>query len=183
MSHRLSIVAVWLVVILSAGCEQTPSAVTAPEGAFQAQRSATDQDVPFRTSSYLFHGVGAVPDPGCNAPGESRRYLEGEGSATHLGNYTVRLSFCARAGGILADGVGTFVAANGDLLRFTFEGTSAFAPPFTLNFTSYAVFSGGTGRFDSAGGEAVVTGALDVRTGAGDGRWEGAISSVGSNVR
>jgi hypothetical protein len=172
-----------LVVIVSAACDLAPSAATGPNAAFQAQRSATSRAIPFKTSSYAFHGVAAVVEPGCNGPGESRRYLTGEGSATHLGSYTVGLNFCARAGGTLEDGVGTFVAANGDLLQFTFEGTSAFEPPFTLRFTSYAVFTGGTGRFDGASGEAEVTGSLDVRTGAGDGRWEGTISSVGSNMR
>jgi hypothetical protein len=58
-----------------------------------------------------------------------------------------------------------------------------FAPPFTLNFTSYAEFTGGSGRFDGATGQAVVTGSLDVRTGAGDGRWDGTISPVGSSGR
>ena len=182
MSRRLSIVSFWLAVILSAGCERT-SSVVAPDGELEAQRSTLEREVPFRTSSYLFHGIAAVPEPGCNAAGESRRYLAGEGSATHLGNYTVELSFCARSDGILEDGIGTFVAANGDLLRFSFDGTSTFAPPFTLSFTSYAEFTGGTGRFDGAGGQAVVTGALDVRTTAGVGRWEGSISSVGSNRR
>jgi len=181
MSRRY-VVSLSFVVILAAGCDDTRTALTVPDATFQAQRSATEQTIPFRTSSYLFHGVAAVAEPGCNAPGESRRYLAGEGSATHLGSYTVQLSFCARAGGILDDGLGTFVGANGDLLRLTFEGTSAFAPPFTLNFTSYAVFTGGTGRFDGATGDAVVTGSLDVRTGAGDGKWEGTISSVGSNM-
>ena len=181
MSRRPSIVFCCLVVILSASCERPPSALMAPNGDFLAERVTPSGEVPFRTSSYLFHGIGAIPEPGCNAAGESRRYLTGEGSATPLGAYTVELSFCARAGGILDDGVGTFVAANGDLLHFIFEGTSAFAPPFTLSFTSYAAFTGGTGRFDGAGGEAVVTGSLDVRTGAGDGHWEGTISSIGSN--
>jgi hypothetical protein len=182
MPRRLPIVSFWLAMILSAGCEQTP-AVMAPDRESLAQRSAVDRDVPFRTTSYVFHGIAAVPEPGCDAAGESRRYLAGEGSASHLGAYTVELSFCARSGGILADGVGSFVAANGDLLRFSFDGTSAFAPPFTLSFTSYAVFTGGTGRFDGAGGQAVVSGALDVRTTVGEGRWEGSLSSVGSNGR
>jgi hypothetical protein len=182
MWRRLSIVSLWLPVILSAGCDQT-SAVMAPDRESSAQRSAVDRDVPFRTTSYLFRGIAAVPEPGCNAAGESRRYLAGEGSATHLGAYTIELSFCARSGGILDDGIGTFVAANGDLLRFSFDGTSTFAPPFTLSFTSYAVFTGGTGRFDGAGGHAVAGGALDVRTTVGEGRWEGSLSSVGSNRR
>lgn len=182
MPRRYPVFTLWLAAILAAGCDETGITVTVPDAAFQAQRSATKQTVPFRTSSYLFRGVAAVAEPGCDAPGESRRYLAGGGSATHLGSYTVQLSFCARAGGILDGGLGTFVAANGDHLELSFEGMSAFSPPFTLNFTSYAVFTGGTGRFDGATGDAVVTGSLDVRTSAGDGQWEGNLSSVGSNM-
>jgi len=183
MLRRLSVVSLAPILILSAGCDRSAPAVMGPEVALEAQRSAPAQTVPFRTSSYLFHGIAAAPEPGCDAPGESRRYLAGEGNATHLGRYTVELSFCARAGGVLGDGRGTFVAANGDLLQFTFEGTSTFVPPFTLSFTSFATFTGGSGRFAGASGEAVVTGTLDVRTGAGDGGWEGTISSVGSSAR
>ena len=183
MSRRPSILPLALVAVLFVACDQPRSTVTGPDAAYQAQRSSTAHEVPFKTSSYFSQVIAVVPEPGCNATGEARRYLEGEGSATHLGRYTVELSFCARAGGILADGLGTFVAANGDLLHFTFEGTSTFAPPFTVNFTSYSVFTGGTGRFDGASGRAVVTGAIDVRTGSGDGEWNGTISSVGSNER
>ena len=183
MLRRLAIVSLSQLVIRSAGCDQPRSTVTGPDITFRAQRSATEQTVPFRTSSYLFHGIAAVPEPGCNASGESRRYLSGEGTAMQLGRYTVELSFCARVGGVLDDGRGTFLSANGDVLDFTFEGTSTFDPPFTLSFTSFSTFTGGSGRFVQASGEAVVTGTLDVRTGAGDGRWDGTISSVGSSMR
>jgi hypothetical protein len=183
MSCHRSVSSLSLLLVLSAGCEQDRPTIAGPEFAIRTQRSVSGQVVPFRTSSYSFWPTAALPEPGCNATGESRRYLSGEGNATHLGSYTVDLSFCARAGGLLTDGRGTFVSANGDLLYFTFEGTSAFAPPFTLNFTSYAEFTGGSGRFDGATGQAVVTGSLDVRTGAGDGRWDGTISPVGSSGR
>ena len=183
MSYRLEVTALALLLVLSAGCDQARPTVTGPDIALRAQRSVAEQLVPFKTSSYSFHVIAVVPEPGCNATGESRRYLTGEGTATRLGSYTVSLSFCSRAGGTLTDGRGTFIAANGDLLDFTFEGTSAFVPPFTLSFTSYADFTGGSGRFDGATGQAVVTGSLDVRTGSGDGRWEGAMSSMGSSER
>ena len=183
MPRRPSAAFLSLLLALSAGCEQARPTVTGPDIESRAQRSIAEWAVPFKTSTYSFGAIAAVPEPGCNASGESRRYLSGDGTATQLGIYTVGLSFCARAGGILTDGRGTFVAASGDLLHFTFEGTSAFTPPFTLEFTSYAEFTGGSGRFDGATGQAVVTGSLDVRTGGGQGRWDGTISSVGSAAR
>ena len=183
MSCHRSVASLSLLLVLSAGCEQDRPTIAGPEFAARTQRSVSGQVVPFQTSSYSFRVTAVVPEPGCNATGESRRYLSGEGTATQLGSYTVDLSFCSRAGGILTDGRGTFLSANGDLLHFTFDGASVFAPPFTLNFTSYAEFTGGSGRFDGATGQAVVTGSLDVRTGAGDGRWDGTISPVGSSGR
>ena len=140
------------------------------------RRTNAQQTIPFHTSSYAFHTIDSRPEPGCDATGESRIYLTGSGAATHLGHYTVTFSFCAESDGTLRDGRGTFVAANGDLLHFTFEGTSSFVPPYSVAFQSHATFTGGSGRFENATGGAVVTGALDVMTGGGDGSWEGTIS-------
>ena len=139
--------------------------------------------VPFQTTRYVFRTVGAAPEPGCNAPREQRTYLVGEGTATHLGRYTVTLSFCQRPRVGLTDGRGTFVAANGDLLHFTFYGTSSFVPPVTLTFTSYATFTGGTGRFEDATGSAIVSGMIDITKAENEGSWVGTISSIGSNER
>jgi hypothetical protein len=124
-----------------------------------------------------------APEPGCNATGERRNHSAGEGTATQLGRYTVTLSFCQRPHVGLTDGVGAFVAANGDLLTFTFYGTSSFVPPQFVLFTSYATFTGGTGRFESATGSAVVAGTIDVTKPENDGTWVGTISSVGSGRR
>ena len=171
-----------LVVILAVGCDQAGNALVGPDVAVGAQPSAIEEMVPFHTSSYSFHTTSVAPAADCNS-GERRVYLEGEGTATHLGRYAVELSFCSRAGGVLYNGRGTFTAANGDLLRFVFHGTSTFVAPNSLPFTSFATFSGGTGRFEDASGDAVVTGTVDTATGGGDGSWDGAISSVGSSDR
>jgi hypothetical protein len=170
-------------LLVAVGCEGTRPTLIGPDGDLQATRSAAGSTIPFKTSSYTFRVTGAAPEAGCDASGESRVYATGKGAATHLGRYTVTLSFCSHPDGTLTEGRGTFVAANGDLLNFTFHGTSAFIPPSSLDFTSFATFTGGTGRFEDAGGEATVTGSVDLGTGAGDGRWEGTITSVGSSGR
>jgi hypothetical protein len=103
--------------------------------------------------------------------------LSGEGSATHLGQYAVTLSFC-REPGVLRDGRGAFVSADGDLLVFTFEGTSTVTPS-TISFVSFASFTGGTGRFIDATGNAVVTGTIDRITGISTGAWDGTLSGIG----
>lgn len=167
-----------------AGCDSQRPEITSPGAGATTSRAGVNAEpsfVPFRTSHYVFRTVGSAPEPGCNATGERRSYLAGEGTATHLGRYTVTLSFCQRPGVGLTDGVGTFVAANGDLLRFTFHGTSSFVPPRFLPFTSYATFTGGTGRFVSATGSAVVTGTLDITRPENEATWVGTISNVGAS--
>jgi hypothetical protein len=165
------------------GCERTGPTVTGPEIDLLTSRSDESRMVPFKTSRYSFQIIGAEVAPGCSGTGEIRLSLSGEGIATHLGRFSVAFSFCSRPDLTLADGQGTFVAANGDRLHFTFEGTSAPASPPSLTFTSFATFVGGTGRFENASGRAVVTGTVNTETGMGHGRWDGTISSVGSSKR
>ena len=178
--RNVSLLSLPLVVILAAGCDQAGNELVGPDVGLAPERSAAEYMIPFRTNSYSFHTTVVAPDPDCGTGGR-RVYLEGDGTATHLGRYTVALSFCSGAGGILYNGRGAFVAANGDELRFEFHGTSAFVAPNSLPFTSFATFAGGSGRFADATGEAVVTGTVNTTTGGGDGSWDGMISSVGSS--
>jgi len=179
--RALSVPSVSLLAMLAAGCDQADRTLLGPEIDRLREGSSSVKSIPFRTSSYSFQVTAVAPEPGCDGTGESRVYLAGGGTATHLGRYTVALSFCSHPDGTLDAGQGTFRAANGDLLHFTFEGTSTFVPPVSLHFTSFATFSGGSGRFVAASGEATVTGTVDVSTEAGSGHWEGTISSVGSS--
>lgn len=174
MSYRISVVSVAMVVVLATGCDQAATTVVGPDLALSSQLLRSDQTVPFKTNNYSFNIIASVPEASCD--GDNRVYLAGEGTATHLGIFTIAFSFCSRPNGILEDGQGAFVAANGDRLQFSFEGNSVFAPPSTVNFTSFATFAGGTGRFENAAGSAVITGNVDVVTGAGSGGWDGTIS-------
>jgi hypothetical protein len=169
-----------VLAIVLAACDGPSPTLVAPDMRVLATRSATLHPVPFKSSSYSFFITRRVPEEGCNAGPEARVYLTGEGTATHLGNFTITFSFCSRANGTLDGGQGSFVAADGDMLHFGFTGVSTFEPPATVSFTSNATFTGGTGRFNGAAGEAQATGSVDVGTGAGSGRWEGEISRVGS---
>jgi hypothetical protein len=134
--------------------------------------------VPFK-ARYTFHIVPGPVEP-CGTSGSNRTFVEGEGTGTHLGHFTISLSQCGLADGTLADGRGTFVAANGDLLRFTYTGQATFTG-FLLTFISFVTFAGGTGRFDGASGSATALGSIDFVTGATAADWDGLISSVGSN--
>jgi hypothetical protein len=133
--------------------------------------------VPFK-AHYEARLVGIDPLSDCSA-GPGRFLVEGVGTGTQLGHFTVDLSFCG-GGPSLSGGRGTFVAANGDLLYITFTGVSDEAFP-VLHFTSFITFSGGTGRFAGATGTAEVPGTFDVIAGTGSADWIGMISSVGAS--
>jgi hypothetical protein len=180
--RRLPILSLLLPVVL-AGCDGTAPTAAGPDVALVASRSASAKVVPFRTSGYSFQTIGATVEAGCNGTGEVRLSLVGNGVATHLGRFTVAFSFCSRPDLTLADGRGTFTAANGDLLDFAFEGTSTVVSPSSRDFTSFVTFTGGTGRFEKARGQAVVSGTVNPMSGAGSGRWDGTISSMGSSWR
>lgn len=139
-----------------------------------------DQMVPFK-ARYTFQTVSGPVEP-CGTSGRNRTFVEGEGNGTHLGSFTISLSQCGLPGGVLADGRGTFVAANGDLLHFTYTGQTTRTPTL-ITFISFVTFAGGSGRFDGATGAATALGSIDLMTGAAAADWDGLISSVGSNER
>lgn len=74
----------------------------------------------------------------------------GEGTATKLGKFTRSETILLDPATGTVTGTITFVAADGDELYCTFEG--AYTSPTTLSGTY--TFTGGTGRFESASGEA-----------------------------
>jgi hypothetical protein len=169
----IPIVAISLLATLG-GCDEAIQTPLAPDTRSVAH-AARNVPTPFKSSRYDSHLTGIVP-AGCGEAGDLLQSA-GDGTATHLGRYTITLSFCSVAGSsTLTNGQGAFVAANGDRLEFTFHGVSAFTPPTTIDFTSYATFVGGSGRFEHAAGSAVVTGTIDAVTGVGSGRWEGTIT-------
>jgi hypothetical protein len=139
-----------------------------------ASTAAGSRTVPFK-AKYEARVVAVGPGLGCGG----RLFLEGEGTGTHLGRFTITLGFCGRADGTLDNGTGTFVAANGDLLYITFHGVSDGGHPI-LHFTSYVTFAGGTGRFEGATGTATVNGIFDANTGAGPADWNGMITFPGN---
>jgi hypothetical protein len=58
----------------------------------------------------------------------------------------------------------SFTAANGDILRAVGSGTSAPVGPGQIGFSATLTFTGGTGRFTDARGEAHVTGVATLAT-------------------
>jgi hypothetical protein len=93
------------------------------------------------------------PRPDCAALNPYGSYAtsitEGFGTATHLGAVESHWSHCPASGDYLNDGRVVLIAANGDELRgvYDYPGIDVGTP---------IVFTGGTGRFEGASGEAVI---------------------------
>jgi hypothetical protein len=147
-----------LALLLAAGaanvaCEAGPPTAPAIQGAL-AQRGS---DLPFK-ETYGATGT-IVPSAGCPA-GTFLVSLEGGGTATHVGRYTISNSHCLDlATGAFTGGTFLKTAASGDQLLGTYTGGGtvivAPAPPdFIGRFavTGTLLFTGGTGRFAGASG-------------------------------
>jgi hypothetical protein len=134
--------------------------------------------LPFK-ARYTFHFVSG-PVEACSVAGRFRTYGAGDGTGTHLGHFSVTASQCGLPGGITEGGRGTYTAANGDLLYFTYTGRTS-RTDFTVNLTSAGTFVGGTGRFRGASGSATAIGSIDLSMGNAWTVWTGTISLPHSN--
>src|SRR5438094_104139 len=77
----------------------------------------------------------------------------GEGTATHLGRFTLTFNVVVTLPAGTAIGEFTFVAANGDTLLATFTGQATpTAEPGVVSIHEVATITGGTGRFAGATG-------------------------------
>jgi hypothetical protein len=114
------------------------------------------------TTSYRAQGtIGTTPR--CDALGLLYVSLEGEGIESHVGRYTIRNSHCLNpATGEFTAGRFHKVAANGDELFGTYEGTSSViqapAPVGIFAILGQLVFTRGSGRFADAIGSQKMAG-------------------------
>lgn len=170
MTHRtavsgLSIASAALLIL--GGCD-------APAGPEVAQVVATGESIrggpvskPFR-ARFLTAGQGLRPDLSCGDFPWLLNTQVGEGVATHLGRFSVHITFCMNVADVLddgqltegeslpyVDGIGTLVAANGDELQIEISGTVVPTehPDFDFEFRDPFQVIGGTGRFAGATGE------------------------------
>lgn len=143
----------------------------APEGAIAGDLSVAAARVasvglPFKGKGFTTL-TSLAPDPSCGAPPRFLNQQVGEGQATHLGAFTIHFRFCVDATDLLDDGqltagesipydqgLGTLVAANGDVLYMNVEGAvlPSQDPDFDFQFQDSFEFDGGTGRFAGASG-------------------------------
>jgi hypothetical protein len=103
--------------------------------------------------------------------------LTGGGTATHLGRYTFTLEGTVDLRNGTGVGSADFIAANGDSLSTTFvgQGVPTGRTPTENRVTETYTITGGTGRFDGAGGSFTIVRLVDTATGETSGSFEGAI--------
>ena len=117
---------------------------------------------PFKSDATL-----QVSLTGTTVPGVLTGTLTGLGRASHLGSVTLSstetLDFATSPGIVLVrDGQMVVVAANGDELHWTYEGTGSLpdAAGITVISGSFLI-TGGTGRFTDATGAGTIEGSVD----------------------
>jgi len=89
--------------------------------------------------------------------GVVRLWVEGSGTATHVGQFWIGKSMCLDpATGVATDGDALLTAANGDEIHMVFDGHAVGAEAAAFDFVY--VMDGGSGRFADAEGE------LEIRT-------------------
>lgn len=103
------------------------------------------------------------------------RRLEGTGTASHLGRFTVvgeiRLNLATASG----TGTGAYTAANGDMLLVTSTGQAVIAAG-VATVTENVTVIGGTGRFEGATGTLRVVRRVIQATGVSTGTIEGTVT-------
>ena len=161
-----------LVPALAAACAEAPPLGPHPADAPLAARAGTE--LPFR---------GKLEAQETSAPTTGGRlvHLEGSGTATRLGRFTVIADFRLQVPSLRVEDTPEspatirFVAANGDLLDGRFTGQGVLSGT-TVTIIERVTIVGGTGRFAGATGSFVQTRTLSRPTGRSTATFEGAIS-------
>ncbi len=108
-------------------------------------------------------------------PPLSVRHLEGGGTASHLGRFTLVADFTLNLATAAASGSVTFTAANGDVLTGTVTGRAVVGGGIAA-VTETVTITGGTGRFAGATGTLTALRRVVQATGVSAGTVEGTIT-------
>lgn len=149
--------------------------------AFTAAAAFAETNVPFSAKFNIDETLVPGTGPACPLIG----VISGQGNASYLGRTAVAGTNCVTppADGAppvfnFADGSIILMAANGDTITGTFQGS--FVPTgkgniFTVVNGTYS-FNRGTGRFSAATGSGTLTGTQDIVSGKGELQANGRIS-------
>ena len=104
------------------------------------------------------------------------RHLDGTGSATHLGRFTLSANFTVITATGNATGTATWTAANGDQIRVTVVGHGDIVVFPTVTITETHTITGGNGRFADASGTLTIDRSANIVTGVSSGSLSGTIN-------
>jgi hypothetical protein len=187
-----------------AGCDQSENPAGPNQTALAGDEAGTagtlsaawhgPKMVPYKADASFGPGTTSltpcIPDGSTTPVTALPAFSIGEGEHSHLGRATSVIvdDYCTAIldgttlVGLLAGGTFTHTAANGDAVTGLWD--ALFTPPtfeFITNGKAHpTVFTGGTGRFAGASGNAYGGGTIDAVTGLGTFSVQGIISSVGS---
>jgi len=126
----------------------------------RAMNKTVEVSVPFK-ADFSVWDHSDYTDQSCGGYPVFLLTMEGDGHITHLGKMTTRMTFCCDVTtGYYYDTEAIFVAANGDELYAAIpegqiipndEDNSSY---YQTKFNDPIIFTGGTGRFEGASGEA-----------------------------
>jgi hypothetical protein len=150
-----------LALALLAGCGDPPTGLTPGDSALHhAVAQQADLALPITGRCETTFNPPSFPPPPVHTQTDV-----GTCTLAHLGRaafYSVKeINFMA---GTQTTTEASLTAANGDILRFVGSGASAPAGPGQIGFTASITFTGGTGRFTDAQGEAQITGVATLAT-------------------
>jgi hypothetical protein len=161
-SHHSGIVTAGVaLVLLLAGCtdvdpvgvpDAADQTALSPAGALHLPGSAGAVARPVQqTSTGVLWPTGYCDE----TAGIARWWIEGSGTASHVGCFSIGKSMCLDPGtGAVTEGDGVLVAANGDRIHMVFTGQVVQPAPPTFELLYEIV--GGTGRFENTAGELAI---------------------------
>lgn len=160
MKTLLKIIFLMAVISLFAGCNKTNDFVPDKELQLKSAHPIT-VEVPFK-ANFTVKDYSDYTDRSCGPAPIYSLTMKGEGNINHMGNITTEMTFCCNtSNGSYWDTNCTFVAANGDELYATIP-TGKILPNegdnsdyYETYFNDKMNFTGGTGRFEGASGEAM----------------------------
>ena len=128
--------------------------------------------VGWRVSSSLddrFHSCGLRGTQASHRDASALRHLDGTGSATHLGRFTLSADFTVITATGNATGTAIWTAANGDQLRVSVVGHGDIVVFPTVTITETHTITGGTGRFADASGAITIERSVNILSGVSSG--------------
>jgi hypothetical protein len=152
MTYAFRITLSLLSAFFIGACEDGPS--TAPTAELAGAAAPSRERVPFKEE---YRATGTIASSSRCATGTLLVSLDGGGTGTQLGQYTIANSHCVDfQTGAFTGGTLVKTAANGDQLLGTYSGFGTIISPPTpvgrFQVTGTVVITGGTGRFAGATG-------------------------------